>query len=176
MTPARAPPHPVCVLRCAAGRMEAALFFPFLSPLLPAAATGNGDTQAVAFNSFCARRAQAMDATAAVDRSGPGEERVFMRSLWSTAARLPGGAHTAVAAMLQSEWHRFHLDDPAARDRLTETVVSGGPEMMSTSDTANVLRAALLGVSRLPVLLHLPADTAWFETYIGADEVANLRK
>ncbi|KAE9045434.1 hypothetical protein PR002_g2211 [Phytophthora rubi] len=84
---------------------------------------------------------------------------------------IPADAMEPLGAMMQSEWYRFELDVPEIHAELTPGMLDPDP----TSSQENILRAAFLGSSRLPLLAHLPTDSRWYKGMLELKHVKAFR-
>ncbi|GMF09281.1 unnamed protein product [Phytophthora lilii] len=70
---------------------------------------------------------------------------------------IPVDVMEVFGAMMQSEWYRIELDVPEIH--LTPGMLDPNP----TSSQENILRVAFLGLTRIPLLAHLPTDSQWYK-------------
>ncbi|KAE9136272.1 hypothetical protein PF007_g2252 [Phytophthora fragariae] len=84
---------------------------------------------------------------------------------------IPVDAMEPLGAMMQSEWYRFELDVLEIHAELTPGMLDPDP----TSSQENILRAAFLGSSRLPLLAHLPTDSRWYKGMLELKQVKAFR-
>ena len=91
-------------------------------------------------------------------------------SRFSTNAR-PVRAAEALAAFARGELRRFKFESPEMQEEIKSVIASNEVD----DDYQNILRGAILGISRFQILRHLPSNTKWYRLKVHPLMLATFR-
>ena len=127
--------------------------------------------------------AHGISLAAAVRRSAHTVVSAMVRGEWPRI-KVDDADMQRVLGKVVAAGHPAHAaDDTGATDATANTDTNADTDANTNTDaaassadtsTAEVIRAMLLGATRLPVMLHLPASTTWYELRIAPRQLAAL--